>query len=366
MQIQQIISCLETLAPLSYQEGYDNAGLLTGSPDWEVSGVLLTLDVTEEVLQEALEKKCNLIVSHHPLIFKGLKKLTGENPVERAVIVAIKHDIALYAAHTNLDNMRWGVNDRIAEKLGLIHRRVLSPSPGTLRKLYTFAPRGEVTQRVLEALFAAGAGKIGSYSECSFTHPGTGSFKPEAGAHPYVGQPGSRHLEEETQIEVVFPRHLERQVLGALQQAHPYEEVAFDVVALANPHPGIGAGLVGELPEAVPEAEFLQHIRRTMGAQSLRHTALLGRPVQKVAVCGGAGSFLLPAAIASGAALYLSADFKYHEFFDADNQIVIADIGHFESEQYTVDIFYNIITEKIPNFAPLKSIIRTNPINYLH
>jgi dinuclear metal center YbgI/SA1388 family protein len=366
MEIRQIITCLETRAPLCYQEGYDNAGLLTGDPGWEVSGALLTLDVTEAVIREAIEKKCNLVISHHPLIFRGLKKLTGRNHVERAVILAIKNDIALYAAHTNLDNMRQGVNDMIAEKLGLTRRRVLSPSKGTLRKLYTFAPRGKDTQRVLDALFAAGAGFIGGYSECSFSHPGTGSFKAGPGTHPYVGQPGIRHLEEESKIEVIFPAHLEARVLQALHEAHPYEEVAYDVVQLANPHPGIGSGLVGELPEPMPEAEFLQQVRRTMGAEGLRHTALLGRPVQKVAVCGGAGSFLLPAAIASGAGMFLSADFKYHEFFDADNQIVIADIGHFESEQYTVEIFYNIITEKIPNFAPLKSNIRTNPINYLH
>lgn len=366
MKIQQIIACLETVAPLSYQEGYDNAGLLTGSPDWEVSGALLTLDVTEAVIREALEKKCNLIISHHPLIFKGLKKLTGKNHVERAVILAIKHDMALYAAHTNLDNMRLGVNDMIAEKLGLIDRQVLSPSVGTLRKLYTYAPKGEDARRVLDALFAAGAGHIGQYSECSFTHPGTGSFKPLEGAHPYVGQPGARHLEEEIKIEVIFPRHLESGVLQALREAHPYEEVAYEVVQLSNAYPGIGSGMVGLLPEPIPEAAFLEQVRHTMGAAGIRHTSLLGRDVRKVAVCGGAGSFLLPAAIASGAEVYMSADFKYHEFFDADNQIVIADIGHFESEQYTVDIFYNIITEKIPNFAPLKSNIRTNPINYLH
>jgi dinuclear metal center YbgI/SA1388 family protein len=365
MKIQDLTKCLEEVAPTVYQESYDNAGLLTGRPEWEVTGVLLTLDATEEVIAEAIEKNCNLVIAHHPIIFRGLKKLNGNGYVERTVILAIKHDIAIYAAHTNLDNVLAGVNDMICDRLELTNRQILSPANGTLKKLYTFVPH-EQAEKVRRALFDAGAGHIGRYSESSYNLRGTGTFKPEAGTHPHVGIQGIRHEEPETRIEVIFPRPLERQVVGALLSAHPYEEVAYDIISLDNADRGVGSGMAGELKEPADEADFLKFVLNRMKAGCIRHTRLLGRPVRKVAVCGGAGSFLLTRAIRAGADIFICADFKYHEFFDADNQIVIADIGHFESEQFTVDIFYKIITEKFGNFAPLKSNTRTNPINYLH
>lgn len=365
MQIHDIIRCVEERAPLTYQESYDNAGLITGDPGWEVTGVLATLDATEEVVKEAIEKKCNLVIAHHPILFRGLKKLSGGGYVERAIITAVKHDIAIYAAHTNLDNVTRGVNDMIAERLGLIHTGILEPRCGTLKKLYTFTPVEEVA-RVRQALFDAGAGHIGLYGDASFNAAGTGTFRAGEGAQPYVGDIGTRHMEPEVKTEVIFPRHLQSAVIKALLAAHPYEEVAYDIVSLDNPNQEIGSGLVGELPDPMEETTFLRYLKDRMQTDCIRHSPLRGVPVRRVAVCGGAGSFLTARAIGAGAQMYVSADFKYHEFFDADGQIVIADTGHFESEQFTPEIFCRLIRERFRNFAPLKSSIRTNPINYLH
>lgn len=365
MTIHEILSALESLAPPTYQESYDNAGLLTGDPSWEVTCALLTLDATEAVIEEAIEKGCNLVIAHHPVIFRELKSLTGKNYVERTVIKAIKNNVALYAAHTNLDNMLQGVNNAICNRLQLSGRKILAPARGTLRKLYTFAPLKDAG-KVRDALFAAGAGHIGHYAESSFNVEGTGTFKGDEQTNPYVGEKGIRHHEAETKIEVIFPRHLEQNILGSLLAVHPYEEVAYDVVSLENVAADIGSGMTGELAEPMAEQEFLLYLKQQMRTECIRYTALRNKPVRRVAVCGGAGSFLLPAAIRAGADVFVSADFKYHEFFDADNQIVITDIGHFESEQFTTDIFYNFLTERFRNFAPLKSNIRTNPINYLH
>ncbi|NML37145.1 Nif3-like dinuclear metal center hexameric protein [Chitinophaga sp. G-6-1-13] len=364
MKIKEIIQVLEAYAPLPYQESYDNAGLIFGDPSWEVTNVLLTLDATEAVIDEAIARGCNLVVAHHPIVFGGLKKINGRSYVERVAIKAIKHDVAVYAAHTNLDNVRNGVCAQMADRLGLERCRVLQPKTGLLKKLYTFVPVADA-EKVRAALFAAGAGHIGNYSECSFNAEGQGTFKGGAGTDPYVGTPGERHFETEIKLEVIFPVYLESGIVQALLTSHPYEEVAYDVVTLDNAYQQVGSGLVGELPEPMEEQAFLAWVKQQFETGCVRYTPLRGRPVKKVALCGGAGSFLLKRAIAAGADAYISADFKYHEFFDADNQIVIADIGHFESEQFTVELFYHILTEKFRNFAPLKSTIKTNPVNYL-
>lgn len=364
MKIRDITNAIAAFAPLQYQESYDNAGLLFGNADWEVTGVLLTLDATEAVIEEAREKGCNLVVAHHPIVFGGLKKINGNNYVERVAIKAIKNDIAVYAAHTNLDNVRNGVSDMMAGRLKLTDCRVLDPKRELLGKLYTFVPHAQA-ETVLNALFTAGAGHIGNYSEASFNVTGTGTYKAEEGAQPYIGQVGQRHLEPETKLEVIFPLYLESRVIQALLESHPYEEVAYDVVKLENVNKEVGAGLIGNLPQPMDELAFLQLVKKQFRTGCVRYTPLRGQPVQKVALCGGAGSYLLKKAITAGADAYISADFKYHEFFDADNQIVVADIGHFESEQFTVELFYHILTEKFRNFAPLKSTIRTNPVNYL-
>ncbi|MBO9198938.1 MULTISPECIES: Nif3-like dinuclear metal center hexameric protein [Niastella] len=363
MKIADIISLLEAVAPPSLQENYDNAGLLTGSPGWVCTGALCTLDATEEVVMEALQRGCNLVVAHHPIIFGGLKKITGKNYVERTIITAIKNDIAIYAIHTNLDNVIDGVNGMMADKLGLKNRKVLSPKEAMLKKLYTFVPVDQV-EEVRAALFEAGGGHIGNYNECSFGAEGTGTFKAGEGTNPFVGQRGERHYEKEIRIEVIFPGYLQNNLIRALRTAHPYEEVAYDIVNLANTHPGIGSGLVGELPEALPEASFLKLLKQAFDLPLIRHTTLLGRPVKKVALCGGAGSFLVSKALGVGADIYITGDMKYHEFFDADGRLIIADIGHFESEQFTIDLLAGVLQEKFPTFAVLKTALKTNPVHY--
>lgn len=364
LSIDTILTHLEALAPPSYQESYDNAGLITGTREWACRGVLVTLDTTEAVVAEAIARHCNLIVAHHPIVFSGLKKLNGKNYVEKAVIMAIKHDIAIYAIHTNLDNVvSGGVNGRIAEKLGIAGGKPLALKEGVLRKLYCFVPVDHL-EPVRNAIFSAGAGQIGGYSECSFSSEGTGTFRGGEHTNPFAGQPGLRHAEKEVRLEVVLPAHLTGSVVRAMVAAHPYEEVAYDLVDLANAHPGVGSGLIGELPRAMEEKDFLSLIREVFGVAVVRHTRLNGRPVQRVAVCGGAGSFLISKALAAGADFYITADVKYHEFFDANGRLVVADIGHFESEQYTVDLLFEVLQEKFRNFAILKSETKTNPIHY--
>jgi dinuclear metal center YbgI/SA1388 family protein len=363
MKIQDITSYLETIAPLSLQESYDNAGLLTGNGQWECTGVITALDATEEIVKEAIEKKCNLIVAHHPIIFGGLKKINGKNYVEQTIITAIKNDIAIYAIHTNLDNILDGVNGRIADKLGLVNRKILQPKKDILKKLITFVPTDKL-EEVRNAIFSAGGGQVGNYSECSFTIAGEGTFKGNENTHPYVGKQGERHTEKETRVEIIFPGWTENAILKAMKIAHPYEEVAYDVVSLDNIHQNIGSGLVGELEKPVSEADFLGLLKKAFKLPVIRHTPLLGKKVQKIALCGGSGSFLTGAAIATGADFYVTGDVKYHEFFDANGKLVIADIGHYESEQFTIDLLFDILSEKFLNFAVLKTGIITNPVLY--
>ncbi len=364
MLASDIIAVIEDFAHPTYQESYDNSGLQVGDRNAEVTGVLLTLDITEAVIDEALAHGCNMIVAHHPIIFSGLKKLTGRSYVERIVEKAIKRDVLLYAAHTNLDNARAGVNAIIAEKLGLEKTSILQMMRTTLRKLYTYAPQSAAEQ-VREALFAAGAGDIGKYKECSFNMPGTGTFKPDEDAKPKIGTAGGpREWVDEVKIEVLVQQHKEAQVLQALFNAHPYEEVAFEFIQLHNANQELGAGLVGTLPQPMDEMEFLRHLKSSMNTVCIRHTALRGKPIQKVALCGGSGSFLFREALAAGADIFITGDYKYHQFFDADGRIVIADIGHWESEQYTPELLRRIIARKLPTFALHVSEVRTNPVNY--
>ena len=363
MKIADIVACLEALAHPSLQESYDNAGLLTGNAGWECTGILCTLDATEEVVDEAITKKFNLVVAHHPIIFGGLKKINGKNYVEKTVIKAIKNDIAIYAIHTNLDNVLTGVNGRIAALLGLENTRVLAQKTAALKKLFTFAPADKAAA-VRQALFDAGGGHIGQYSECSFNSPGTGTFRASEGANPYVGAIGEQHQENEVKIEVIFPAYLQSPLVAALKAAHPYEEVAYDVVALENTHSGTGSGVVGEWPEGLDEKAFLERLKSVFNIPVVRHTALTGRPIRRVAVCGGAGSFLISKALAAGADAYVTADLKYHEFFDADGRMLLADIGHYESEQFTINLLQEVLEQKFPTFAVLKTGVKTNPVHY--
>jgi dinuclear metal center YbgI/SA1388 family protein len=362
MTIADIAATLEAIAPLSLQEDYDNAGLITGSPDWQCAGILCTLDVTPDVVEEAVGRKCNCIVAHHPIVFRALKKINGKNYVEEAVIKAIKNDIAIYAAHTNLDNVINGVNGRIADKLGITNRSILEPKTGILKKLYTYVPQAHL-ETVRDALFKAGAGNISNYSECSFTYPGTGTFKPGTGSEPFSGTVGERKNEDEVKLEVILPAWLEKPVMRALFEAHPYEEVAYEVITLDNLHQETGSGIIGEISPVAPE-DFLRSLVRNFELKVVRHTPLPDRPIRKVAVCGGAGSFLITSALRAGADAYVTGDVKYHEFFDAVGGMLLCDIGHFESEQFTVDLFVDIFLQKFPNFAVLKSEVRTNPVSY--
>lgn len=364
MKLNELTGFLESIAPLAYQEDYDNSGLLVGHPDQEISSAIISLDCTEAVLDEAIRKGCNLIISHHPIVFEGLKKFNGKNYVERVVMKAIKHDIALYAIHTNYDHVLDGVNKALCQKLGLQNLQILAPKLGILKKVVTYAPLDKAEQ-VRAALFTAGAGNIGKYSECSFNLEGEGTFKAGSGAKPFVGKVGERHRESETRIEVIFPAYAESEVLKALFEAHPYEEVAYDLYALSNTYQDVGWGMLGELPQEQDELEFLKMVKSQLACAVIRHTDLLGKKVKKVAVCGGSGSFLLANALQAGADFFITADYKYHEFFDAEGRIVIADVGHYESEQFTQSLLFESISKKFPNFALHLTEQNTNPIKYL-
>lgn len=363
MKISDITNYLESLAPLSSQESYDNSGLLTGSKNDEVTNALIVLDCTEAVVDEAIQKKCNLIIAHHPIIFKGLKKLTGRNYVERTLIKAIQNNIAIYALHTNLDNFKYGVNKKIGDLLGISNPKILQPAENTLTKLTVFVPTDHA-EKVMHAMFEKGAGKIGNYSDCSFSSTGNGTFKAGESASPFVGEPGVRHSEPETKIEVLVSNHLIHQIVPAMIAAHPYEEVAYDLIPISNSNIHEGAGMIGDLATPLNETEFLQKVKSTFKCAVIRHTSLLGKPVQRVAWCGGSGSFLLSKAIRAKADIFITGDFKYHEFFDSENQIIIADIGHFESEQFTIDLIGELLQEKFPKFAPSIGETNTNPVKY--
>ncbi|MCC2599811.1 Nif3-like dinuclear metal center hexameric protein [Sphingobacterium sp. FBM7-1] len=363
MKIKELVQYLEQVAPLAYQESYDNSGLLVGNPEDEIQQALIALDCTEEVVDEAIAKGCDIIIAHHPIVFTGLKKLNGKNYVERVIIKAIQHRIALYAIHTNLDNVLPGVSGKIAEKLGLESFAILRPKRNLLKKLAVFVPRTHV-EFVRTALFDAGAGAIGDYDECSYNTSGYGTFRPLAGANPTIGNLNQQERVEETKIEVIYPERLERAILVSMYAAHPYEEVAHDIFVLENTLHTVGAGAIGNLPQPMEEAEFLTYLKDRLNVEVIRHTKLLNKPISRVAVCGGAGGFLLNDAKRSGADIFISADYKYHEFFDAEGEIVIADIGHFESEQFTQELLLEIIQKKFANFAVLLTGIETNPIKY--
>lgn len=362
--ISALVAHLENLVPRSMQESYDNSGLLIGNMDAEVSGVLVCLDCIESVVDEAIAKGCNLIVAHHPLIFKGLKRITGSGYVERTVEKCIKNDIAVYAIHTNLDNYHAGVNAEIGRRLGLSDLKILAPKSEVLYKLIVFCPESEETG-LTEALFNAGAGHIGNYSHCNFSSEGLGAFQPEYGANPKVGELGKRTILEEKRLEFLVSQHRLSVVLSAMRTALSYEEIAHDVIKLSNSNQQEGSGMLGQLVEAMDAREFLKHVKKVFGCGVVRHTEILDKPIKTVAFCGGSGSFLLNKAIAAKADIYITADFKYHEFFDADRQLIIADIGHYESEQFTSNLLVDILTKKFTTFAVRLSELNTNPINYL-
>lgn len=364
VKVRDIIAALEAYAPPALQEEYDNAGLQVGDREAEISSAVLCLDVTEAIVEEAAGLGAGLIVAHHPVLFKGVKSITGNTTVERILIKAIRSGIAIYAAHTNMDNVWGGVNFRMAEKLGLTSIRILDGMPDKLLKLVTYVPRAQ-SDAVKNALFESGAGHIGNYDRCSYSSPGTGTFRGDETSRPFCGKAGEWHSEPEERIEVVLPSFLKGRVLQSLLNVHPYEEPAFDLIALSNTWARAGSGVIGELPEPADEMDFLQRIRTVFQAGCLRYSRLLGRPVRKVALCGGAGAFLASKAAAAGADVFLTGEIRYHDYFDLEGRILLAEAGHYETEQYTKEIFYEIITKKFPNFAVHYTEVETNPINYL-
>ena len=364
MKIEEITNCLEKIAPLHYQENYDNSGLITGNKKYEVQQALITLDCTEEIVEEAIAKKCELIIAHHPIIFKGLKKLNGKNYVERTIIKAIQNNIAIYAIHTNLDNVHNGVSKKICDKIGLANCHVLAPKSDLLRKLIVFCPSTHAA-KVRSAICNAGAGEIGDYDHCTFNSIGEGTFRGNKNTNPFVGKQGEVHKETEMKVEAIFPSHLQGKILTAMYQEHPYEEVAYDIISLHKNHQKIGSGMIGNLENPMQIDEFLKFVKKQMQTNCIRHTKTVKKEVQKIAVCGGSGGFLLANAKQMQADVFITADFKYHEFFDAENELVIADIGHYESEQFTKELIQDILKENFPKFATHLSELNTNPINYL-
>ncbi len=364
MQIKDITAAIETLAPLAYAEDFDNVGLLVGDKNTTVTGVLITHDTLEETVEEAIANQCNLIVSFHPIIFKGLKRLTGKTYVERAVIKAIQHNIAIYASHTALDNSFEGVNAAICNKLMLQNRQILIPQPNTIKKLVTYVPIKDA-EKVRNALFKAGAGSIGNYDQCSFNVDGQGSFSGNEFSNPVIGQRGELHFEPETQLNLTYPKHCESAILKALFTSHPYEEVAYEITLLKNVNQHIGIGMYGELENPMTETDFLTFVKKQFNLSVIRHSALLNRNIRTVAVLGGSGAFGIAEAKRCKADIYLTGDLKYHDFYQAENQFVIADIGHYESEQFTKEILHAYLTKKFPNFAIVLSAKNTNPIHYI-
>lgn len=364
MIIQDVINHLHNLAPLAYAEDFDNVGLLVGDKNQEVSGILVTLDTLEAVVDEAIENNCNLIVSFHPIIFSGLKKLTGKTYVERVVIKAIQHNIAIFSIHTALDNAYQGVNSIICDQLGLKNKKILIPQAGTIKKLQTYVPRANA-EALRSALFAAGAGSIGNYESCSFNVEGEGTYLGNEDSNPVIGQKGHLHTEKETAISVTFKKHIESKVLKALFEAHPYEEVAYEISTLENNNQHIGMGMIGDLENAMETIDCLNYIKTKMNTDCIRYSKSLNSPIKRIAVLGGSGSFAISVAKASGADILVTADLKYHDFFSAENDIVLADIGHYESEQFTKMYLVDYLSKKITNFAIILSKTNTNPIKYL-
>ncbi len=364
MKIKEIITVLEEMAPLAYAEDFDNVGLLVGNENENATGILVCHDALESVIDEAIAKKCNLIVCFHPIIFSGMKKITGKNYVERAVLKAIKNDIAIYAVHTALDNHKEGVNKIFCDALGLENTKILVPKSNFIQKLVTYTIP-ENAEQVRNALFEAGAGKIGNYEDCSFNSQGIGTYMGNENSNPEIGERFEFVETQEIKIEVIFEKHLQGKVLQALFKNHVYEEVAYEIYDLQNQHQNIGLGMVGELTNPLSEVDFLQMVKTKMQCGVIRHTALLGKSIKKVAVLGGSGSFAIKNAIQAGADVFLTSDLKYHNFYEAENKLVIADIGHFESERYTKNYIVDYLKEKITNFAIVLSEENTNPVKYI-
>ena len=363
MKIHQITQIIEEWAPLTYAEDFDNVGLLVGDAKDKVTGILVTHDCLEEVVEEAIQKSCNLIVCFHPIIFKGITRFTGSSHVVRAVRKAIKNDIAIYAIHTALDNQPYGVSYGLSSALQLKNTSVLVPKESTLKKLSFYVPL-QNAEKIKQALFTVGAGSLGEYDECSFSVEGEGSFRPSLKSNPHIGEKGKRHLEPEKQVHMVFKKHLEKALIQALMENHPYEEVAYEISTLENTNQSLGMGMIGDLQREMKPDVFIKWAKETLQTPSLRHSKVGSKSIQRIAVLGGSGSFAIRAAKRRGADAYITADLKYHDFFEGNSSFLLVDAGHYETEQHTKKLIVDYLTKKLPNFAILLSEVETNPINY--
>ncbi len=364
MIVADVIQHLQSFAPFSLQEDYDNSGLFCGSHEDEVTGILITLDITLPIIDEAIANNCNLIVSHHPITLAGLKQISGKNTTEKIIIKAIKSSIAILCVHTNVDKVSNGVSSTMAKKLNLSDCSILKPEVGLLKKLITFVPNKQFEQ-VRAALFESGAGEIGNYNSCSYNTSGYGTFKALENANPFVGEIDAIHTEDEIKLEVVFQKWKQNQIIEALHNSHPYETPAFDIISLDNTLLDIGYGIIGKIISPMDELEFLNIVKEKFNCKIIKHTELSGKPIKSVALCGGSGSFLIQSAIQAKADIFITGDIKYHQFFEAENKLILADIGHFESEQFTKELFFELLTKKFPNFAIHLSKVNSNPIKYL-
>jgi dinuclear metal center YbgI/SA1388 family protein len=365
MILQHILNELESLAPPEYQEEWDNSGLLLGSPAREITGIIVSLDTTMEVLHEAISNHCNLIVSHHPFIFQGIRKITPDLPAYHLLRRLIQEDIAVYALHTSLDNSWMGINQYLGQKLGLMNTSILAPKRDSLKKLVVFCPVDHA-EKVRNALFEAGAGHIGNYDCCSYNSSGQGSFRASEKANPFVGKRKVIHFEPEIRIEVIFPSAREKPLIDSMRAAHPYEEVAFDLYPLTNSFDRAGSGIVGFLEKPMSEQRFIRIVKSLVGLNSIRHSAFLGRKIRKVAISSGAGGFLIPDVIRSEADIFLTSDLKYHQFQEPGGKLLLMDIGHYESESFMKEMIRAFLIEKFPNFAVLVSATETNPVKYFN
>lgn len=364
MQIKTITEFLDESYPLAYQEDFDNSGLLIGDLYKEINKALVCVDVTEAIIDEALENECGMVISHHPLIFEGLKRITGRTCIERVVQKAIRNGIGIYAIHTNLDNHIRGLNPMLAQRLGLSNLKILKPKLNTLRKIIIFCPHDHA-DKVRAAIFGAGAGQIGDYDSCSYNTFGEGSFRAMDNANPFVGKINELHFEKEIKIEAVFPVYLEKQIIAKMIEAHPYEEVAYDILFLANENKYIGSGIIGELEKAVQASVFLEKVKTICGLPTIKYNGDLEQAVSRVALCGGSGSFLIAEAIHARAQIFMTGDLKYHDYFIPEGKMILADIGHYESEQFSKDLIAQTLVKKFPKFAVLKTKEITNPVKYL-
>ena len=363
MKVKEITNAIEAVAPLYLQESWDNSGMQVGNPDSEVTGVLLCTDVREEILDEAIKRGSNLIISHHPLLFRGLKKIVGRTYQERIVALAIKHDITIYCAHTNMDCAVGGVNFKMAEKLGMKNVCVLDPQQGTQRKIVVFVPT-EAVAEVEKAMCDAGAGRLGNYDNCSYSMSGEGHYRALDGAEPWAGKVGERHSEPEVRLEMLVHNALCGRVVAAMIKAHPYEEPAFDIIAIENGDKYAGLGVIGDV-EPQDARAFLEKVKNAFEVETLRYSGILDRNVRRIAMCGGAGAEFAGLAMSKGADVYITGDMKYHEFQGNEERIILVDIGHYESEHFTKEIFYDIISKKNPNFAVDFADTEKNQVNYL-